>query len=259
MRRVTQGRRSRCQGSRWSSASGHCWSSRSMSYRRSGWAACSSSRSRWRWPRRCCRRCLRCSDGASTSAVCGAAARGTGGRRAGVPGAALAWQARDLESELPRGKWLPAGMESARGVDDLDRMHRSGVINTIRVLLELPTGQSALEPAGWAAIRNLSSTIAADPRVAHVQSLPGALLSEEPNPVLLSLVPDAARRSMISADERVALLDVVPHDSVNFNALSGLARDLRALDATTTTGVTGAAIHVGGLPAFNADYVDVIN
>jgi RND superfamily putative drug exporter len=177
----------------------------------------------------------------------------------GLPVAALAWQARHLESELPRGKWLPTGMESARGVDDLDRMHRSGVINTIRVLLELPAGQSALEPTGWTAIQRLSAAIAADPRVAHVQSLPGALRSEQPNPVLLSLVPDVARRSMISADERIALLDVVPHDGVSFNALSALARELRLVDATKAVGISGAAIHVGGLPAFNADYVDVIN
>jgi RND superfamily putative drug exporter len=177
----------------------------------------------------------------------------------GFPAAALAWQARDLESELPRGKWLPAGMESARGVDDLDRMHRSGVINTIRVLLELPPRHSAIEPGGWAAIRKLAATIGADPRVARVQSLPGALQSEQPNPVLLSVIPDAARRSMISTDERIALLDVVPHDGVGFNALSALARELRLVDAAAATGLAGTTIHVGGLPAFNADYVDVIN
>jgi RND superfamily putative drug exporter len=77
--------------------------------------------------------------------------------------------------------------------------------------------------------------------------------------MLLAVIPAATLRSMVSADRRAALLEVMPFDSTDFNDLTQLTRDLRRLDVPRITGIPGARLGVGGMPAFNADYLDVIS
>ena len=60
----------------------------------------------------------------------------------GLPLCALAWQARRLSIDLPRGDWLPKEMESAVALRSLQTMGRGAVVQTIRVTLELPRGRS---------------------------------------------------------------------------------------------------------------------
>jgi len=43
---------------------------------------------------------------------------------ASIPLVALGWQATRLDSSLPRGSWLPRGIESANALGDLERMQR---------------------------------------------------------------------------------------------------------------------------------------
>lgn len=176
-----------------------------------------------------------------------------------VPVLLLAAQAPRLNPALPRGNWLPPGMESAVALEDLARMQRDGVVNTIRVVLELPPGASPLEEPGWQATRRLTAAVAADPRVARVQSLTTVLPLEHVNPMLLSFLPAEVQRTMIARRGRATALDVLPREGVEFNALTALARDLRRMEVARVTGLSGARIAVGGLPAFNADYADAIN
>ena len=177
---------------------------------------------------------------------------------AGAPPLELAEQARRMETTLPRVDWLPPRMESAHALGDLTRMGRDGVAQSLRVVVELPSGVSVLEGDGWRAVARVSGAIAADRRVERVHSLPALVRQDEPNAMLLSLVPPDALRSLASADQRAAVIDVLPAPGADFPTLTRLVRELRALDAAALTGVPGARLRVGGMPAFNADYEDAI-
>ena len=177
---------------------------------------------------------------------------------AGAPTLLLAAQARRIETALPRGDWLPPAMESARALSDLTRIGRDGVVHALRVVVELPAGASVLEGDGWRAVARASRALAADPRVERVQSLPALVRQDEPNAMLLSLLPADALRSLTSRDQRSAVIEVLPASGTDFPALTRLVRELRARDPAALTGVPGARLRVGGMPAFNADYEDAI-
>jgi RND superfamily putative drug exporter len=178
---------------------------------------------------------------------------------AGAPVVRLAWEAPRLRAELPRGNWLPAQMESARALDDLYRMNRSGVVNTMRVLVELPPGMTVHDSAGWLATRRITGIIAGDPRVSRVQSLTTILPLEAPNRALYATLPAAIRQSIVTGDGRATVVEILPHESAEFNDLTTFTRELRRLDAVVVSGVPGARMSVGGMPAFNVDYTDAID
>jgi RND superfamily putative drug exporter len=177
---------------------------------------------------------------------------------AGLPLAALAAQARRLEPRLPRGDWLPRAAEAARGARALGAMGQGGVVQTLRVVLALPPARSALDRAGWMATSRLTAAIGRDRRVRRVRSLPAVTAGVGPASPLFALVPADVLRAFVSRDRRLALLEVVPADGVDGAALPALARDLRALDAPAVSGLAGARLLVGGVPALNADYADAI-
>ena len=177
---------------------------------------------------------------------------------AGVPLILLGAQARRIDTELPRGDWLPRDMESAVGVRDLGAMGRSGVVNTMRIVVEMPAGTSILAAAGWEATRATAARAAADPRVADVRSLPTLVGGSAPNPVLLMLVPERVRQSFVSADERAAVIEVVPREGADPRTLTAMAREWRATLPASLDAPAGTRLLVGGLPAFNADYQDAV-
>jgi RND superfamily putative drug exporter len=177
---------------------------------------------------------------------------------AGIPLLILAWQGRRMNADIPRGNWLPSSMESAKGLDDLDRMGRTGVVNTIRVLLELPDGVRVLDSAGWTAAKRLTATLASDRMTARVRSVTAVVPGNLPNMTLYSMIPSPIRRTLVSEDERAVLLEVVPV-AADFTDLTSFARRLRRIDAQEATGLRDARIRIGGLPGFNADYEDAIH
>src|ERR1700691_3249435 len=67
---------------------------------------------------------------------------------AGVPLLLLSWQAARLDTNLPRGDWLPGAAESVHALHTLRRMDREGVVESLRVLVELPTDSIAQTDAG---------------------------------------------------------------------------------------------------------------
>jgi RND superfamily putative drug exporter len=171
-----------------------------------------------------------------------------------LPVCALAWQATRLDTRLPRGDWLPRDMESARTVRDLQRMERGSIVQTIRIVLELPRDVPVLGHAGWRATSQMSATILRDPDVARVRALPMIAPGAIPGPMLASLLPDDVRTTFVSRDGRATLLELVPTNDASPNALVDLVVQLRARGAAELSGVRGARMLVGGIPAFNADY-----
>jgi RND superfamily putative drug exporter len=178
---------------------------------------------------------------------------------AALPLLLLALQARRLEPRLPRGDWLPRQAEAAQGARALRAMGSGGVVQTLRVVIVLPESVRALDARGWSATTRIAAALTHDPRVRRVRSLPGLTRGITPDSPLFALVPIAARQTFVSRDERVALIEVVPSDSLDGAALPALARDLRALDAGALSREAGTHLLVGGVPALNADYADTIH
>lgn len=179
----------------------------------------------------------------------------------GLPVCALALQARRLNVDLPRGDWLPPKMESAQALHALNAMGHGAVVQTLRVIIELPDSATALNDAGWAATERLAKVIAGDAAVAETRSLPALIAPLSalfPRAALLDRVPKEAMRAFVSGDQRAALIEVVAKEGVAQTDLNAFARRLRALDPAAATGLRGARLLVGGLPAFNVDYQDAV-
>ncbi|HEX5830822.1 MAG TPA: MMPL family transporter [Gemmatimonadaceae bacterium] len=177
---------------------------------------------------------------------------------AGVPLVLLALPATRLRTGLPRGAWLPSALESAEGVAALQRLRRTGAVQTVRVVLHLPRGVHALDGRGWTATRTLADRLSRDATVARVQALPTIAPLAAPDPLLLALVPAEARRGFVHAGGGAAALELLPAEDVPPEALAELVRALRRADAGALTGLPGARLLVGGLPAFNVDYEDAV-
>ncbi len=179
----------------------------------------------------------------------------------GLPLVLLAMQATRLRSGLPRGDWLPPSMESARALTDLRTMGRSGVIQTVRLVLALPEGVSVRQPAGWSAVERYTADLETDARVARVRSITSVMRAAGMSRTKLAGVPGfmtrRLTRGLISRDGRLALIELMPKETVAPDDVVALVRDLRRA-GTSRFGVSGASLIVGGLPAFNADYQDAV-
>jgi putative drug exporter of the RND superfamily len=169
----------------------------------------------------------------------------------------LASQVLQFSSGLPRIDWLPTRAESVRALHSLDDMGQSNIVQTLRVIVELPPGSEITTYSGWSAIRLLSSKIASDKRAARVISLP-SLLGRDLGPSFLPLLSAETRRNFLRADGRATLLELLPAPGVSSRELTQWVRELRATNAGELTGVAEARIHVGGLAALDEDYGKVI-
>ena len=174
---------------------------------------------------------------------------------AGAPLLLLAWQATRLNTSVPKGNWLPESAESVHALHTLEKMDRVGVVYSMRMIVELPTDSIAQTDAGWNAIDRLSKRLASDPRCARVISI--TTIADGDHASLTDLSPDA-RRTFLSSDGRAALLEVLPATSVSLRDQVDWVRELRKTGAATLTGVPGATLQIGGIPALNADYQTIV-
>jgi putative drug exporter of the RND superfamily len=174
---------------------------------------------------------------------------------AGTPLLLLAWQVRRLDTSIPRGDWLPQAAESVRALHTLKQMDREGVVESLRIIVELPTDSIAQTDAGWNVLDRLTKRLASDPRCGRVISITS--LAESNRSSLLELSRET-RRTFLSSDGRSALLEVLPASSVSLRDQVDWVRELRRTGALALTGVPGATLLVGGIPALNADYETII-
>jgi len=174
---------------------------------------------------------------------------------AGAPLLLLASQVRGLDTSLPRGDWLPQTAESVHALHTLEQMDRGGAVESLRVLVELPNDSIAQTDAGWDALDRLSKRLASDPRSERVISI--TTIAEGNRSSLLDLSRET-RRTFLSSDGREALIEVLPAGSVSLREQVDWVRELRKTGAPALTGVPGATLLVGGIPALNADYETII-
>jgi putative drug exporter of the RND superfamily len=174
---------------------------------------------------------------------------------AGAPLLLLASQAARLDTNVPNGDWLPAQAESVRALHSLERMDRVGIVYSLRVILELPTESIAQMDAGWNALDRFSKRLASDPRSGRVISLTTIVESDRSQ---LTNVSRDTRRAFLSRDGGAALLEVLPATSVTLNDQVNWVRELRKEGAVILTGVPGATLRIGGIPALTADYQTIV-
>jgi putative drug exporter of the RND superfamily len=174
---------------------------------------------------------------------------------AGIPLLLLAWQVTRLDTSMPKGDWLPESAESVHALHTLEKMDRAGVVYSMRIIVELPADSIAQTDAGWNALDRLGKSIASDPRCARVLSI--ATIAEG-NRASLTDLSRETRRTFLSSDGRAALLEILPATSVSLRDQVDWVRELRKTGATALTGIPGATIQVGGIPALNADYQTIV-
>jgi putative drug exporter of the RND superfamily len=167
----------------------------------------------------------------------------------------LAWQARRLDTSVPQGNWLPQATESVHALNTLQQMDRDGIVESLRVIVELPEDSIAQTDAGWNALDRLTKRLASDPRSERVISI---TTIAEGNRSSLPELSRETHRTFLSSDGRAALLEVLPKSSVSLREQVNWVRELRKTGAPALTGVPGATLLVGGIPALNADYETII-
>ena len=174
---------------------------------------------------------------------------------AGTPLLLLALQVRRLDTSLPRGDWLPPAAESVHALHTLRQMDREGIVESLRIMVELPTDSIVQSDAGWSVLDRLTKRMASDRRSGRVISITSIAEGNRSN---LSQLSRETRRTFLSSDGRAALLEVLPASSVSLREQVNWVREIREVGAEALIGVPGATLLVGGIPALNADYETII-
>lgn len=168
----------------------------------------------------------------------------------------LGWQSTRLDTSLPKGNWLPAAAESVHALHTLELMDRAGVVQSMRIIVALPSQSIAGSDAGWNAIDQLSKKLAADPRCDRVISI---ITLTDGNRDFLDNLSRSTRRTFLSSDGHEAFVEVLPKGSVTLRQQVDWVRQVRAIGAPALTGVPNATMLIGGIPALNADYETIID
>ena len=176
---------------------------------------------------------------------------------AGIPLLILAFQARRLSPGIPDRDSLPAAAESVRALHTLQGMGRSGIVQSLRVILELPPQSPPLSPAGWLAVNRLTKRFQSDPRAQEVLSLP-TLTGMSDAADAVNDVPEGIRKSFLRSDGQATLIELLPTSTLSPNEQIRWVRELRSSDVAAITGVPGAVLRVGGVSALDADYDSVV-
>ncbi len=173
--------------------------------------------------------------------------------------ALLTFPLSQIRLGLPATNWFPPESESGRGLQALREMGASGVIQPVRVVVQLPEGESALSARRLPGLKALTDSIRKDPRVREVRGVVKQGMSTlqlvvyYSDPVAVRAKNPKFFDAYLSTDNRVTLLDVIPADTVSLTGLMDVVRRVRALVARDVRGLAGAEILVAGFAASNVD------
>jgi RND superfamily putative drug exporter len=125
------------------------------------------------------------------------------------------------------------------------------------VVLELPPQSSPLSPEGWLAVTRFTKHFQSDPRAEEVLSLP-TLTGMSDSADAVKDVPDGIRQSFLRTDGQATRVELLPTATLTPNEQIQWVRDVRSCDVAAITGVPGAVVRVGGIPALDTDYDSVV-
>src|SRR5262249_18051835 len=182
----------------------------------------------------------------------------------GVLVAIITWPLGSITIGLPRAGWFPAETESGAGVKTLGAMGTRGVLQPVRVIVQAPEGDRVVSSRHLRALRRLSDSVRADPRVATVRSVvdirPG--MSTLQYSMLYSNLADARSKTpefyetYLSPDGRTTLLDVILADTTSFRASMDVVRRVRKVVKGEIDGLENMTVLVGGFAAASVDLQD---
>ena len=162
---------------------------------------------------------------------------------------------------LPARNWFPPESESGRGLTALRDMGASGVIMPIRIVVQLPEGESVLAARRLPGLKALSDSLRKDPRVREVRGV--ATLRPGMSTLQLAMYYSDAQavrdrypeffNAYLSADRRTTLIDVIATDTVSLTGMMDLVRHARRIVAGGVRGMQGAGVVVGGFAASSVD------
>jgi putative drug exporter of the RND superfamily len=162
---------------------------------------------------------------------------------------------------LPVRNWFPPQSESGRGLAALRDMGASGVIMPIRIVVQLPEGESVLAGRRLPGLKAISDSMRKDPRVREVRGV--ATLRPGLSTLQLAIFysdADAVRdrypeffNAYLSADRRTTLIDVIAADTVSLTGMMDLVRHARRVLGGSIRGMQGASTVVGGFAASSVD------
>src|SRR5881398_1464930 len=179
----------------------------------------------------------------------------------GMAIALLTFPLTQIQLGLPATNWFPPQSESGQGLEALREMGASGVIQPVRVVVQLPEGESAISARRLPGLKTLTDSIRKDPRVREVRGV--ASVKAAMSTLQLAIYysePDQVRAknpkffdAYLSPDNRVTLLDVIPADTVSLTGLMDVVRRVRGIVGHSIRGLAGAEILVAGFAASNVD------
>ena len=123
--------------------------------------------------------------------------------------------------------------------------------------MELPPQAPLLSPAGWLAVTRLTKHFQSDSRAEEVLSLP-TLTGMSDTADAINDLPESIRKSFVRNDGQAALIELLPIATLSPNQQIRWVREVRSSDVAAITGVPGAVLRVGGVPALEADYDSVV-
>jgi putative drug exporter of the RND superfamily len=176
---------------------------------------------------------------------------------ASAPLLVLALQARRLTTATPLGDWLPKGSESVSAYHALAGMGRDNLVHSLRIVLDFPPGVHIDSEEGWNGAMRLFQKLRQDGRFERIQCLP-AIFDRPDGLRFLPLLSPAVRRTLEASDGTATLFESIPSERLTPRDQVTLARELRTWNAAAITGLPGAKMRIGGRPAFDADYEDVV-
>ena len=176
---------------------------------------------------------------------------------AGIPLLILAFQGRRISPGVPGHDSFPATAESVQALHTLQGMGRSGIAQSLRVILELPPQDGPLSPTGWLALSRLTKHFQSDPRAEEVLSFP-TLTGMSDSADAVDDVPEAIRKTFLRSDGQATLIELLPTADLSPNGQMRWVREVRSSDVARITGVPGAVVRVGGVAAQEADYDAVV-
>jgi RND superfamily putative drug exporter len=181
----------------------------------------------------------------------------------GILVAVLTWPLTNIRLGLPRAGWFPSQTESGAGVKALESMGARGALQPLRVLVRVPEGSKVVSSKYLRALRRLSDSVRADPRVSRIRSVvdvrPGTSLLQYS---MMYSDLDATRAkspdfyaAYLSDDARTTVMDVLLADSTSFTSAMDVVRHARRA-ATHIAALDSASVLIGGFAAASVDLQD---
>jgi RND superfamily putative drug exporter len=126
---------------------------------------------------------------------------------------------------------------------------RRNMVKTLLVIVYLPRGVTIDSDSGWSAVSNIASALVNDERIDRVWAVTETIARSA-----LPTLKQEARRTLLSADGRHALVELLPQEGLAAEDTNALLRQIRSADAASLSKLPGTRLRVGGAAAFNADY-----